>query len=776
MPEWRSGGMLFLAPGWGRMVMARSEDDLSEASGNSPQPRGLVDRVTRHPRVVLLLMVGVFAAASFVGAAVAYANFGIVNAHAYDLAIFQQAMSSTVQGFHVPFFESSDCTAKARCSLLLVHPALVLYGLAPFYAIAPSALTLLAARSIIVAAAAIPLYWLARQVTGSTSKALVAAGLYLVWSPTMSGDFYSFHVESFLPLELFTLTALWQARRYRWGLLAAGLSFVTLEVAPIFTFLIGVFFLVPVLPPLLRDAWAAGRTAPGSGFSLDGALRSVGATIRTQLRRLEVRYSLVLMGVSAVAFVALALFMNEFGARLLGVVTPSTPGGLAGLFFQNSAGPVASSAGSVFNPSTFGFTAEYWLILFALLGFLPLLSWRAWVITGPWMVVTFLSTSHRFSRLGSQYTMVALVPLFIGLAYGLAKVSWENRPAPQSAPVPPGVLGTPSATVTRPGPRRAVWLAPLLIAVVAVNLLLNPFCPVIPATVGQLGGPFSPQYFDNLSAVQPGLAWVEQLVNVVPHGQPVEVQNNLLPYLANDLQSYRFHAYNASQIAALPFNASLYPAYVLATPSTLGQAPCTAYNLSQNPNCGGLSGALQDPANYSLRGYVDSTAIGPVLLFEQFYHGPAELFGPVAPLPGPVFTVGNGLVPGGSGLVVTNGSGSSQSILTTNRSVGHPGQLGKVVVGLTTPGNYSLRLSARVAVANGSTGKPTTVVLQFRLAGLTGLVAETNVTAEEIPLGSWTVIRAHFEVSGVIINDQVQVAWQSLEYQVSVASLEWTAA
>jgi len=751
-----------------------------------PEPGSSLDPFTRiqggilaHPRLVLLAMVATFASVSFTASYVAYSDLGIINAHAYDLAIFQQALSSTAHGFHVPFYEASDCTAKARCSLLLVHPALVLYGLVPFYALAPSALTLFAARSIIVGAAAFPLYWLTRQVTESRAKALLAAGLYLVWAPTMSGDFYSFHVESFLPVELFTVMALWQAGRYRWGLLIASFSFVTLEVAPVFTFLIGVFFLVPALPPVFRAARNASRAAATNTSRLRGGPWALGGAVREQLRRTEVRASILLMAVSVVGFVSLALFMNRYGAGLLGVVSPSEPGGLAGLFFENSAGPVASSPSSFFTSPSLLFTTEYWLILFALLGFLPLLSWRAWVLTLPWMALTFLAADHRFSRIGSQYTMVALVPLFIGLAYGLAKLSWERSAVPVAVPaavVDPTSPPEETLTATRDVPRvrrRSTWLSVLVFGVVVVNVVVNPLCPIIPGTTGGLPSPFSPGYFDNLTAIQPGIEWIDQMVALVPHQATIAVQNNLLPLVANDLASYRYHQYNQTQLKHLQFNVTdPWPEFVLVASAALNQ-PIGCLNVTQDwiPGCVSISNATEYTTDYGIRGYVDTTPIGEVILFELGYSGPSKLFGPAT---SPTYIVGAGLVPDVTGVVVANGSQSSNRVIGSNRSATKAGEFCRATVGPVASGNYTFRVALRLTPLVGASNK--SIAVKISLVGiLHTMLWVTTLTAAELGTSAWTVVDLSVAIVSTGYNiQQLQVAWQSLHYQLTVASLTWS--
>ncbi|MGI0156101.1 MAG: DUF2079 domain-containing protein [Thermoplasmata archaeon] len=98
-----------------------------------------------------------------------------------NLPVFMQALSSTIHGY-IPMYESQDCIGKLRCSFLLVHPGFILYAMAPFYALSPTPFTLFFFQSLGIALSAVPLYVLTRSVTGSETKALIAAGMSLAWA------------------------------------------------------------------------------------------------------------------------------------------------------------------------------------------------------------------------------------------------------------------------------------------------------------------------------------------------------------------------------------------------------------------------------------------------------------------------------------------------------------------------------------------------------------------------------------------------------------------
>jgi uncharacterized membrane protein len=716
-----------------------------------------------NPLLVLGLMIAAFFVVSLYGGVVAYYNLTIDAAHAYDLSIFQQAFSSTVHGYRVPFYESTDCIVKGRCSFLIVHPSFILYPLTPIYGAFPSPIALFAERSLIVGLAAVPLFWLTRQVTRSDGKALLAAGLFLLWAPTLSGDLYSFHVESFIPIELFTMAALWQAGRYRWGLLAATISFVTIEAAPVFVALIGVFFLSPEIEAAIRAAWRGRKGRRGLGQRLTGAFRDGVASVRGSLRRVDVRYTVALVVVAAVGYVAVNLFMNEFGAGLLGVPNPPEPAGLAGLFYNNSQTGTTGDVSALVGSPGFVVSIEYWLIVYALVAFIPLLNLRSFVIVGlPWMGYTMFNQVHRFSTLSSQYTMLAAIPVFLGVAYGLARVDfrrtiWPRKLRRNRTTPDPGPTGAPTPP-TRRRRRVATSWGIVFGVVIAANLVINPMVPLIPDTLGTPHGVFGPYYFEPWDTVQPGFAAVEQLVALIPSSASVAVALNLFPLVANNLYAYRLAA-NPPNVTGLPFNLSAGPDWVLATPNTVGGGgkPLETY--------------LPNETYYQLRGYVATSTIGPIVLYERGYVGPAELFGPPGPVAAATWTGASGLTVGHFGVRVANSSVAGGYVFETNQSSGKTGPVCGATVGLLPAGSYSLAIDlARLPPIVNISG--TARVLQLRLTGFSGLVWESNVTAANLTVSGWTTLDFDFASRTTVVSADFTVQWENPRTPFAVASLQ----
>ncbi len=346
-------------------------------------------------------------------------------ARSADLGAFMQAFWSYNHG--AGFFESLNYGDNQITSLFALHPAPLLYVLALFYRFFPSASALLMLQAAAVGAAAIPLFYLTRDLTDSNPRALAAAGLYLVWVPVLSGNMFDFHLEAFLPLGTFTLVLLMARRQYLLAILPAIFTICTVELGPIIAGLIGVFFLLPPLRATLESArlrWRAG----GSGRKGRDFLRAAWKWLGAEVRKARVIASVVLIVGSVVSYFILRILETQAG------LGPSTTA-------KVTSGPLwyypihtilvhLTITSLVADPFV---RVEYWALLFALVAFLPFFAPRTFIISGPWIFYTLTATINSFTLLGVQYGIVSASMIFIGVAYGLNVVG-PGRAKPVSAP------------------------------------------------------------------------------------------------------------------------------------------------------------------------------------------------------------------------------------------------------------------------------------------------------------------------------------------------------
>ncbi len=719
--------------------------------------------IWKHPLFWLGLMVGVFVVVSSLSSIASYENFR--STASTNTGTIAQAVASSTYGYHAPFYEAADCAARDKCSFLLVHASFLLYLAVPFYALAPTTLTLFVLQSLVIGAAALPLYWLTRQVTGSATKSLFAAGLFLVWAPLFST--YSLHVEAVLPLEILGIAALWQARRYRWGLLAALAAFLTFEVTPIFVFFVGLFFLVPYGIRWLRGRASRGLSRARAGSDPSSERPTWAASIRSAWSNREVRYTAILMAASVVAYGALLSFTNLWGGYLLGIAQPAPAGGIFG-FLSTAAGGPATPLSAATTASSALWTAEFWLILLGLVAFVPLLAPRTIVVYGPWIVFTFLTNSAHFTTIGTLYPLVNTGPIFVGVAYGLVRLPWPGGSAVPAPDLRKDVdrRDSESRWLGRLARRRG-WKAGLVAVlgtVVVVNVLLSPINPALPSLGYQPGAPFFSSYFNNTLDVTPGLAWTENMARAVPLSSTVAASPTTYPIVARwpyvidmngGIQPYA----DPAAMARLPFNLSGGPQYVFIEASFLS---------SLQPK---FTNALSNASQFGLRGYVGSTAIGPILLFEQRYSGLVQRYGPTSPAVNSTSGPRAGLVTGPDGRLMANASAPGGYEIRTPPKQTSAGQIWGGPDIFLPPGTYSVRLTLAVSGALVKSD-PTAPVLELVGTGFGASIPSQSIDGSQFPTTAWTTVAVsittttpipEFDLEGYSVSTKVSVAVAALQ-------------
>lgn len=624
----------------------------------APSTGDPVDAGSRLGRIAPTVWLGAAVAAFFLVAfALSWWRALELQTTTWDMGLYQQALWSTAHGR--AFYETADVETGGYRSLLEVHSVLVFYALAPVYGAFPSQATLLVVQSAVVALAAVPLFFLARHLGNSARLGLIAAVAFLAWTPTLSSTMYDFHPEAFLPLEVFAVVWCWQRERYLGGFAVVVVAFLTLELAPVLLFFVGLFFLLPPAPIATRfRAFVGGPTVR----------RREWAAVRAWLRTARARASLAMMAGCVLAYALLLVLRTDVLVATLGTTPlPQPPVGYV-------IGATPAGLGLALGNLGVGLEAKitYWLLLIALLGFIPLLAPRALLLAVPWVAFTFLSANLNYVQLGFQYGFLAACSLLVAFAYGLPRardmlLTWASAShAGMSASSPPG-RSHPTPYQVR---RTAILVG--VVALLAVNVALTPADPAL-----QFTGAGSAYRFSYSAPT--GFSNVEQLVGLIPSGATVVASDDLFPLVANDVNAYSF-SWAQDPTLGLPFNSTHLPPYVLISEVRTGAVS------------NWLVPWLYQPV-YGLRGIAWTSPAGTVLLFESGYVGPADACGG-APAPTGAFS-GESLAPGPAGSV---GSVNDSEAPYVVESV--PGALGTVFEGPSlsmAAGSYTVNVSLRLS-------------------------------------------------------------------------------
>jgi len=576
----------------------------------------------------------------------------------WDMGLYQQALWSTAHGR--AFYETPDVETGGYRSLLEVHSVLLFYLIAPIYGALPNQATLLAIQSAVVALAAVPLYFLARDVSRSPRLGMVGAVAFLVWAPTLTSNLYDFHPEAFLPLEIFTVVLLWQRERYGWGFVAVAAAFLTLELTPVLLFFVGLFFLLPPSPLVERSR---------SFFGGADGRRREWAALRGWLRTPRARASLALMIASVAAYAALLVLRVDVLTATLG--TSPLPLAASGYVIGATPSALGLSLGNL--GVGLGAKLTYWLLLFALLGFIPFLAPRALLFTVPWIGFTLLSSNLNYVDLGFQYGFLAASSLLVAFVYGLPRArqmldTWASASHAGMTPADHPARRHPSPRQVR---RTAILVG--LVALLALNIALTPADPAL--QYAGAGSAYRVTY-----SFPSGNSAVQSLATLLPPGAAVVASDDLFPLVANDVNAYSF-SWTQDPGLGLPFNSSNLPPYVfIAEDRTVAVSNWLVPWLYQS-------------SSYGLRGVAWSSTVGTVLLFETHYSGPIAEYGSPPPSSGEYS--GWSLAPGSAGTVVAVNDSTYPTVV---QSV--PGVLGTVWSGPGTtlaPGTYEVNVSLRLA-------------------------------------------------------------------------------
>ena len=197
----------------------------------------LAARLERASPVLLAAACGLFAATTFARSAAALARFD-----EFAIAgLFGQSFWTLLHGH--AFANSQESVNGTLASHFGVHFSPTLLVLTPFYALWPSALTLMAGQAVALALAPVPLYaWLRPRVGGAAALPLSLALLALpIFVRAGSGDF---HDACFLPAPC--LAAVWalEARRRGWLALFVLLALGVREDAALAVAMLGLYALV----------------------------------------------------------------------------------------------------------------------------------------------------------------------------------------------------------------------------------------------------------------------------------------------------------------------------------------------------------------------------------------------------------------------------------------------------------------------------------------------------------------------------------------------------
>lgn len=143
--------------------------------------------LNQHSGIILSIMILVYI---LVFSFISILRYNTYAFHDQDLPIHAQTMWNILHG--------STYSSILGFSFLGNHLNLILFLIAPLYAVFPSALTLLLLQTLFIALGAIPLYLIAREILDK-KLALFFSLIYLIFPALHFCNYYEFHPVTFVP-------------------------------------------------------------------------------------------------------------------------------------------------------------------------------------------------------------------------------------------------------------------------------------------------------------------------------------------------------------------------------------------------------------------------------------------------------------------------------------------------------------------------------------------------------------------------------------------------
>jgi uncharacterized membrane protein len=431
---------------------------------------------------------GIVIAAS-AGYAVFFSFFTIryhrnLHSTSFDLALEENILWNIIHGFK--FFRSSPFSGSTG-SHFGNHATFFSYLIAPVYALYQHAETLLVIQSVLMGAAAIPLFYFARRHLGSWTACFVGL-TYLLYPPLHGAALYDFHYLPLGPVFLWSALYCLEARRDRWALV-----FIVLTIS-------------------VREDVAIGLGIVGAYLLLSGQRPRVG---------------IVVGAVGVLTFVILKLIVMPLFAghdSFVYMYNGLLPSGEA--TFGGVLKTVATNPGFTFASLIEQNKLIYILQLFVPLAFLPVFRPLGLLFVPVGFLFTLLSTGYApLIQTSFQYTTHWTSYLFIGLVAALA---WFRRADNDS--------------VWRGGPRSGRSTGALL----ALACAILPTTYQYGAFLQQhtVRGGFGLYDFDTTKEELADRKHLKELTRRIPPKASVAGSENLVPQVSNRAEAYTLRTGN----------------------------------------------------------------------------------------------------------------------------------------------------------------------------------------------------------------------------------------
>jgi len=446
----------------------------------------ILEKINKHADRMIFLPIAIYTI--FFSAYTCYMHY-IFKTYAWDLGITTQSLWTTLNSGKLLYSTLEVPYGNPSGSFLGVHFSPILFLMLPIYTVFQLPETLLVFQSFILALAALPLYWIARDKLNNKLYAFGFAVAYLL-NPALHGvNTFDFHVEIFTPL--FILFAFYYLEKGSWvkAIPFIILEFLTIEFAPIIVFFLGLSF-------FLRKA-----VRPSN-------VRQQGVRV---LKRLVVPATIMIVSV-----IFFYLAMGVIAAiNPLKVGGPYRTWGYWGSNIFEAIGNMIRKPSEVLIMILTPSDKPYYLILLlSPVLFLPILAPFELTMSIPWLLAAFLTDYQPYYQPYYQYSALVLGQLFIAAVFGFRRLFSQSNVASVDKNV-----------------RRKI-----VIIMLAVNIFL--FFAISPVGISAFTSRSIRPYAISTEADIIHVGKVHEVLNLIPADASVATTNDLFPHLCQRLHAY----------------------------------------------------------------------------------------------------------------------------------------------------------------------------------------------------------------------------------------------
>jgi uncharacterized membrane protein len=410
-----------------------------------------------------------------------FSYYTVLNHRSLRTASFDLGLENNIiwNALHGGKLEISSPLGGPGCSHLGFHATFFSYVIALFYAFYQDPETLLVFQSVMIAAAAFPLFFYARRHIGPWAASLVACA-YLLYAPVHGSNLYDFHYPPLSALFLWSTLFFVDSGRYKLAAIAVLLSLSVREDVSFGVVIIGAFFILT-------------NQKPKQGLVL------------------------ALVGVSYFALMKFVVMPRALGGDsaftyVYKNLLPAGDSGFGGIL-KTIFGNPAYTLSTLLEKNKL----VYFLQIMSPMAFLPLRVPIGWLLIVPGFLFTLLSTGYApVIQISFQYTAHWTVYLFIAIVVGLAWLGRAHFPGDRCGPV-----------------RKKAWLA-----AIALALLSNSYQHGALIQQNTARGGFGRYTFTRSAADVSNYQALYSLIRKVPPLAKIASTESIVPHVSSRPDSY----------------------------------------------------------------------------------------------------------------------------------------------------------------------------------------------------------------------------------------------